>query len=161
MLSDDAFRAQLRRVLEQIRTWARNLGDAAHIEETETSTYWRMGVMPTADNTCPFELIAHFDQKFDLTVAAETYEACKLPEPRLLADIVTSIGDGRAITRLYHSRNTGMLRSVETIIQLSEDKDWRRMRLNGPFASAIAVEDCEATDKVYAPYRLEPTPNDR
>jgi hypothetical protein len=153
-LPDDTFRAQLREALARIRAWAASVAEAAHIETSETDSYWRLKAEPAAEHACAFELIVHHDQHFDLLVDPETYEECPIGDVHMLELIVEAIGDGRVTTRSHVSRNTGAVRSVETIIALSNGGDWRGHRLNEPLASVIRAEDCEAQDRCYVPYRL-------
>lgn len=154
MLADDAFRAQLRRTLMQLRSWAGTLRDAARVEESEADTFFRLGVTPVADTACAFELILHQDQHFDLAVGPEVYERIPIEDLALFPPLAEAIADGRVTTRTWVSRNTGAVRSVETIIHLPDDLQWRHERLNQPLAAAIGVEECEAQDHQYAPYRL-------
>lgn len=154
MLADDAFRAQLRRILTQLRSWAGTLRGAAHIEESEADTFFRLRVTPAADNACAFELIVHQDQHFDLAAGPEVYEHMPIEDLALFQPLVEAIADGRVTTRTWVSRNTGATRSVETIIHLPDGLQWRRERLNQPLAAAISAEECEAQDQQYAPYRL-------
>ena len=152
MLPDDVFRAQLRGVLAHLEAWAAAAGNVARIESSETDSYWRLSAVPTADHACPFELIIHGDQHFDLLVGAETYEQCPIGDVKLLSHLVEAIAGGRVTTRIQASRNTGAVRSVETVIALEGGGAWRGERLNEPLATAIRAEDCEAHDRHYVPY---------
>jgi hypothetical protein len=152
-LPDDAFRAQLRAVVARIRTWVASIDDVARIEMSEADAYWRLRAEPEAEHACPFELIVHADQHFDLTVGPETYEERSIGDVQLIAQLAEAIGDGHVITRTLASRNTDAVRSVETLVPLEGGAEWRGKRLNEPMASAIRAEDCEARDQHYVPYR--------
>ncbi len=152
-LPDDAFRAQLRVALARIRTWVASMGDVARIEMSEADAYWRLRAEPAAEHACPFELIVHADQHFDLIAGPETYEGRPIGDVQLLAQLVEAIGHGRVITRTLVSRNTDAVRSVETLVALEGGAEWRGECLNEPLASAIQAEDCEAHDRHYVPYR--------
>lgn len=152
-LPDDVFRAQLRDVLAHLRTWTASMDDVARIESAQTDSYWRLESEPVAQYACPFELIVHADQRFDLLVGPESYESCPIGTVKLLSQLVEAIGDGRVITRLHVSRNTGAVRSVETVIAVQGGGTWRNERLNQPLASAIHAQDCQAHDRLYVPYR--------
>ncbi|MGE5512829.1 MAG: hypothetical protein ACM31O_16435 [Bacteroidota bacterium] len=154
MLADDAFRAQLRQIVGQLRSWAAAQAGAARIQESEGETFWRLHAAPAADNACPFELILHHDRHFDLAAGPEVYERMPTEDLELIPPLVEAIAAGRVIRRTWVSRNTGAVRSVETIITLEDGRTWRRERLNEPLARAIGAEDCEAHDHQYAPYRL-------
>ena len=158
-LPDDAFRAQLRETLARIGTWGASVAEAARIETSEGDRYWRLEAAPAADHACPFELIVHDDQRFDLLVGPETYEGCPIGDVHMLLLLVEAIGDGRITTRCWVSRNTGAARSVETLIALAGGGTWRGNRLNEPLAAAIQAEDCEAQDRCYVPYRLRDEPS--
>lgn len=152
-LPDDVFRKQLRAAREQLKTWAASVEDFAQIDESETETFWRLSAIPRAAHACPFELIAYDDQHFDFLAGAEAYERQPLTDVKLLSELVEAIADGRIVTRVHASRNTGARRSVETVITLESAGEWRGERLNAPLAAAIRAEDCEAHDQRYVPYR--------
>lgn len=127
--------------------------DAAHVEESETDTYWRLTAEPIAERACRFELIVHDDQCFDLLVGPESYERRPIGEVDLIAQLVEAISAGRVTTRVHASRNTGAVRAVESVIALEGGGEWRGERLNEPLASAIREEDCGTQDRHYVPYR--------
>lgn len=153
-LPDDVYRSQLRQALKRIDAWAATASAVATIEVSEAETYWRLQAQPWAQHACPFELIVHHDQHFDLQVGAESYERCPVGDVGMLAQLVEAIGEGRVITRAHVSRNTGAVRSIETIIELNEGRLWRSERTNDPLAKVIRPEDCETQDRRYVPYRL-------
>ena len=46
MLPDDVFRSRLQSTITALRYWAPSIADAARLEETETSDYWKIIVAP-------------------------------------------------------------------------------------------------------------------
>ncbi len=59
MLPDDVFRSRLQATIMALRYWAPSIADAARLEDTETSDYWKIIVTPAMASACPFELILH------------------------------------------------------------------------------------------------------
>ena len=74
MLPDDVFRSRLQTTITALRYWAPSIADAARMQESETGNFWKIIVTPMVASACPFELILHFDQRYDLAVGDETYE---------------------------------------------------------------------------------------
>ena len=153
MLQDDAFRARLRSAIGQIKATLGRLGSVAHVEQSETDSYWRIAVEPAARNACHFELIVHVErQLFDIVIGPEAYESCPIDDDALLPGMVQAIVNGDVTTRRWTSANTGALHSVDTIVPLPDGTDWQRSRLEGPAARAIPPASRLSEDHRYAPY---------
>ena len=119
MLPDDVFRSRLHSTITALRYWAPSVADAAHIEETETGYYWKIIVTPTLTQACPFELILHFDQRYDLAIAQESYERLPIESFEIFLPFVEAVSEGSVVQRHWVSRLTGLERSVETLVTLA------------------------------------------
>jgi hypothetical protein len=52
MLPDDIFRSRLQSTITALRYWAPSIADAARLDETEASDYWRLTVKPKVASAC-------------------------------------------------------------------------------------------------------------
>jgi hypothetical protein len=144
MLPDDLFRSHLQTTLTALKYWAPSIADAARIDEAETGNYWKLGVEPHLANACPFELILHFDQRYDIAVGAEAYERLPIESFDLFLPFVEAIAEGRVVQRRWLSRLTGLERSVETLVMLSGGGIWREAR--GAMMTALPSLDDDGTE---------------
>ncbi len=155
MLPDDLFRSRLQTTITALKYWAPSIADAARIEETETGNYWKITVGPHLANACPFELILHFDQHYDLAVAEESYEHLPIELFDLFLPFVEAIADGRVVERRWVSYLTGMERSVETLVMLAGGGIWREARGTAPGTGLPSLDDdgTELRERRFLPYR--------
>jgi len=128
MLPDDLFRSRLQTTITALKYWAPSIADAARVEESETGNYWKIAVAPKLTNACPFELILHFDQRYDLAIGEETYEGLPIESFDIFLPFVEAVADGRVVQRHWVSRLTGLERSVETLVSLAGGGIWRETR---------------------------------
>lgn len=154
MLPDDVFRSRLQATITALSYWRPSIADAARIEETETGSYWKMVVRPFHAGTCPFELILHFDQRYDLAIADETYEDMQLDSFDQLVPFVEAISEGRVVQRHWCSRLTGLERAVETVVTLPGTGVWRGVRGADVTIPSLDQDDgLELRERRFLPYR--------
>jgi hypothetical protein len=154
MLPDDVFRSRLQSTVTALRYWAPSVADAARLEETESSDYWRINVAPMVAAACPFELILHADQRYDLAVADEVYENRPIESFDWIVPFANAVADGEIVQRRWISRLTGLERSVETVVMLGGGAIWREGR--GELPSRMPTLDDDGTElreKRFLPYR--------
>ncbi|MGZ5823953.1 MAG: hypothetical protein ACXWJ2_08430, partial [Hyphomicrobium sp.] len=133
--------------------WAPSIADAAHIEEAETGSYWKIKVAPTLPQACPFELILHFDQRYDLAVADENYESLPIESFDIFVPFVEAIADGSIVQRRWVSRLTGLERSVETLVTLPGGGIWREARGEPHLMPSLEDDGTELRERRFLPYR--------
>src|SRR5262245_7274658 len=131
MLPDDVFRSRLQTTITALRYWAPSVADAARLDDDETSDYWKLGVAPVVPSACPFELILHADQRYDLAIAGETYESRPIVSFDWFVPFAEAIARGNVVQRHWISRLTGLERSVETLVTLAGGGIWRDGRGQG------------------------------
>jgi hypothetical protein len=153
MLPDDLFRSRLQTTITALKYWAPSIADAARVEESETGNFWKIAVAPFLAKACPFELILHFDQHYDVAIDDESYEALPIESFDLFLPFVEAIADGRVVQRHWVSHFTGLQRSVETLVMLAGGDIWREMR--GETAGLPPLDDdgTELSEKRFLPYR--------
>lgn len=154
MLPDDIFRSRLQSTITALRYWAPSIADAARVEDTETGNYWRILVMPKIASACPFELILHSDQRYDLSVAGETYEGRPIDSFDWCIPFANAVASGDIVQRRWISRFTGVERFVETVVMLPGGGIWREG--NGGEHTAIPLLDDDGTElreRRFLPYR--------
>jgi hypothetical protein len=153
MLPDDVFRTQLQTTITVLKYWAPSVADTARIEETETGGYWKMAVVPHLAHACPFELILHFDQRYDLAVGAETYESLPIESFDIFLPFVEAIARGDIVQRQWISRLTGLERSVETLVTLAGGGIWREARGEVHGMPSLDDDGTELRERRFLPYR--------
>jgi hypothetical protein len=152
MLADDAFRSRLQVVIAELRRLADGLGDVATVDAAQAPDHYHLAVRPHAAAACPLELILHHDQRFDIVIGEETYEARPIEDLALFPALLTAIAAGRVLTRTWTTPATGAQYSVETLVFL-EERVWRDETVNAAVARVAARDDCVAHDRHCAPYR--------
>jgi hypothetical protein len=154
MLPDDIFRSKLQTTITALRYWAPAIADSARVEENETGSFWKTAVAPFTPNACPFELIMHFDQHYDVALDDETYEGLPIEGFDMFLPFVEAIAAGNVVQRHWVSRFTGLERSVETVVTLRNGGIWREtrgtVRTNAPPA---ADDGSELIERRFLPYR--------
>jgi hypothetical protein len=153
MLPDDVFRSRLQSTIMALCYWAPSIADAAHIEEAETGNYWKIKVVPTLQQACPFELILHFDQRYDLAVADESYEGLPIESFDIFVPFVEAIANGSIVQRRWVSRLTGLERSVETLVTLPGGGIWREARGEPHLMPTLEDDGTELRERRFLPYR--------
>ena len=153
MKPDDVFRAQLQSTITALRYWAPSIADAARVEEQETADYFKIAMTPFITAGCPFELILHNDQKYDLAIAGETYEDRPMPSLDLFLPFAEAIADGNVVHRRYVSRLTGLQHSTETRVTLADGYLWRESRSHVDESPSLDDDRTELLERRFLPYR--------
>jgi len=153
MLPDDIFRSRLQSTITALRYWAPSIADAARLEETETGDYWSLLVTPRAASACPFEMILHADQRYDIAVADEAYEGRPIETFDWFIPFASAIADGKVVQRRWISRLTGLERSIETIVVLGNGAIWREGRGDSRPTPSIGDDGTEVRERHFLPYR--------
>jgi hypothetical protein len=153
MLPDDIFRSRLQATITALRYWAPSIADSAHLEETENADYWRLLVTPAAASACPFELILHADQRYDLAVANETYEARPIDSFDWCIPFANAVADGNVVQRRWISRFTGLERLVETVVMLPGGALWREGNAASYQMPPSDDDGTELRERRFLPYR--------
>jgi hypothetical protein len=153
MLPDDLFRSRLQTTITALKYWAPSIADAARVEETETGSFWKITVAPFLAGACPFELILHFDQNFDVALADEAYEGLPLESFDLFLPFVEAIAEGRIVQRHWVSRVTGLERAVETLVMLAGGGIWREARGTSSPRPSLDDDGTELHERCFLPYR--------
>jgi hypothetical protein len=153
MLPDDVFRSRLQSTITALRYWAPSVADAARLEEEETSDYWKIVVTPAVATACPFELILHADQRYDLAIADETYESRPIESFDWFVPFAGAVSEGNVVQRRWLSRLTGLERSVETLVTLPGGGIWREGRGEMPRMPTLDDDGTELRERRFLPYR--------
>jgi hypothetical protein len=154
MLPDDVFRSKLQTTITALRYWAPAIADSARVEESETGSFWKTTVAPFTPNACPFELILHFDQHYDVALDDETYEGLPIEGFDMFLPFVEAVADGQIVQRHWVSRFTGLERSVETVVTLANGGIWRETRGAARTNAPPAADDGnELIERRFLPYR--------
>ncbi|KAB2941779.1 MAG: hypothetical protein K8F92_10410 [Hyphomicrobium sp.] len=153
MLPDDVFRSRLQTTITALRYWAPSIADAAHLEETETGDYWKIAVTPSVASACPFELILHADQRYDLAIADETYENRPIDSFDWFVPFAEAVAEGNVVQRHWISKLTGLERSVETLVTLPNGGIWREARGEPHLMPSIDDDGTELRERRFLPYR--------
>jgi hypothetical protein len=153
MLPDDVFRSRFQATVTALRYWAPSIADAAHLEEAETSDYWKIIVAPHVASACPFELILHADQRYDIAISDESYENRPIETFELFLPFVEAVADGSVVQRRWISRLTGLERTVETLVTMANGGIWSDSR--GEYHRMPTLEDdgTELRERRFLPYR--------
>lgn len=152
MSSDDTFRKQLQHVIAALETWAKEMQPWASIEAGPADGAWRISAVPHAPTACPFEIILRPDRKFDMVVGSEVYEDRPLDALTDIPQMVRSIANGRILIRRWKGQATGLLYSIETVVDLP-GTDEGHFRQRNPLAPPIDDVELEAELETFAPYR--------
>jgi len=153
MLPDDVFRSRLQSTITALRYWAPSIADAAHVEEAETGSYWKMIVAPALAQACAFELILHFDQRYDLAIGDESYENLPLESFDVFLPFVEAVADGSVVQRRWISRLTGLERSVETLVTMGGGGIWREARGEPHLMPTLEDDGTELRERRFLAYR--------
>jgi len=153
MLPDDVFRSRLQTTITVLRYWAPSIADAARVEEAESGNFWKIAVVPHFSKACPFELILHFDQRYDIAIAEETYESLPIETFDLFLPFVEAIAEGSVVQRHWISRLTGLERSVETLVTLASGGIWREARGVAQGMPSLEDDGTELRERRFLPYR--------
>ena len=152
MSSDDSFRKQLQHVIAALEDWAKEMEPWATVELGPADGTWRISAVPHAPTACPFEIILRPDRKFDMIVGGEIYEDQPLDALTDIPQLVRAISNGRILIRRWTGQATGLLYSVETIVDLPGSDEGRFVRRN-PDAPPIEDVELVAELETFAPYR--------
>lgn len=145
MMQDDVYRHTLQGTIEELRYWVPSIADVARVAEGGGPEYWHLDVSPKSPGGCPFEMLLRHDQHYDLVLAGQNYEFLPVPSLAVFLPLAQAVVDGRIIQRHWISTQTGVLRSIETLIDLGSSGCWRE--------GGRAGEGCERRDLHFLPYR--------
>lgn len=123
------------------------------MQEDETADYFKFAVTPHISAGCPFELILHNNQKYDLAIAGETYEGRPMPPLDLFLPFAEAVAEGNVVQRHWISRLTGLQRSTETLVTLANGYLWRETRGRGDGAPSLIDDGLEIRERRFLPYR--------
>lgn len=152
MLPDDVYRSRLQATIEGLRYWIPTVADVAHVSEREGDRFWKMSVTPAAANACPFELVLRTDQCHDLVIGGETFEDLPTKSLDAFVPLVEAIAEGRVMQCHWTSAATGTQTAVETIVTLSDGREWSSARMLTPLASDNP-DAVIASARHFVPYR--------
>lgn len=151
MLADDVYRSELTRTFAAMKEVAAGLADVAAVTTAATADHVRLSLVPNSPGACAVELMLRADQYYDIALATEFYEDCRIADLALFPAILKAVAAGHVIQRRAQSALTGAERSVETIVTLADGTLWRK-----GFAHTAAAGAAEASvwdDKRFLPYR--------
>lgn len=152
MLPDDVFRSRLEATVAALRYWVPTVSDAAKVTETAGDGYWKLAVRPFVATACPFDLMLRADQRYDITIAGETFEDLPVESLETFVPLITAIAEGRVVQRLRIAEASGRPLSLETIVRFPDSKLWSASRSLAPPAAAREPETL-LKDKHFLPYR--------
>ena len=109
--------------------------------------------MPKLGQACPFELILHFDQRYDLAIAQESYERLPIESFEIFLPFVEAVADGSVVQRRWISRFTGLERCVETLVTLANGYIWREARGEPHLMPTLEDDGTELRERRFLPYR--------
>lgn len=152
MLSDDVYRAELAKCFADLERATSALAGAAEIVTAKTPDFVRLSLLPHAAGACPVEIMLRADQYYDISVANEFYEDCRIERFDLFAPLIAAIARGDVIQRRHISAATGTERAIETIVTLSGGVVWRQGHVHTAVAAAIAEPATLRDDRRFLPY---------
>jgi hypothetical protein len=153
MLPDDVFHSRLQTTITVLKYWAPSIADTARVDESETDGFWKMAVAPGLSQACPFELILHYDQRYDLAIGEESYESLPIESFEVFLPFVEAIAKGDVVQRQWISRFTGLERSVETLVTLASGGIWREARGEPHGRPSLDDDGTELRERRFLPYR--------
>jgi hypothetical protein len=152
MLSDDTFHARLLATMASLRAWSGFVADVAAIEDAEIGDAWHFGLTPHMPGACPVDLVLRRDQRFDLTVAGQSYEDREVASLELFPPLMAAIADGRVVRRRAVSRATGLVHHTSTIVRLPDGSVFEA-GYPSPGGPVLADPTLEWRDLHFLPYR--------
>lgn len=153
MLPDDVFRTRLQATITAMRYWAPSIVDAARVEEAESADVWRMSVRPQVASACPFALVLHTEQRYDLHIGGEHYDGRPIESFSWFVPFASAVADGSVVQRRWRSRLTGLERAVETVVTLPDGGMWRDVRGDPPHMPSLGDDGLELHERRFLPYR--------
>jgi hypothetical protein len=152
MLPDDAFHARLAQTMASLRAWSGFVADVAVIENAEIGDAWHFGLAPHMPGACPVELVLRHDQRYDLTIAGQSYEDREIASLDLFPRLIAAIAEGRVVRRHAVSRATGLVHLTSTIVRLADGSVFEAADPR-PAAPALSDPQLEWRDLHFLPYR--------
>ena len=153
MLSDDVFRVKLRTTFAALERAVAPLETQAQLEIAQTPAYVRLSLIPHAIGACPVEIMLRADQFYDIAIASEFYEDCRIERLDLFEPLILAVADGNVIQRHHISAATGVQREIETIVTLPGGALWQKGYEDARFANAIPDDHTILRDRRFLPYR--------
>lgn len=153
MTSDDTYRSHLESTIASLKYWLPQISDAARIEESQGTGYWRVMATPHVAGACPFELVLRSSRSFDLVLDKELYEDLPLEAPQLFVPLLEAVSEGRVIERSKRSMATGAVSEVMSLVELGSGRSWQAARRVGPADATADADMQEFHDRHFLPYR--------
>ena len=144
-MQDDVYRHTLQGTIEGLRYWVPSMSDVAHVSEGGGPEYWHLSVAPKTPGGCPFELLLRHDQHYDMVLAGQSYEFLAVQSLAAFLPLAQAIIDGRVVQRRWLSTQTGVVKGIETLIELPDGRVWRE-----GFGGS---DDSASHDHHFMPYR--------
>jgi hypothetical protein len=156
MLSDDVYLSRLRGTTSILEAWAHAVRVHALVDVGHDEASWRLSVLPHARQACPFELMLRNDQRFDLTVGAETFEDLPITSLEIFGPLLEAIAAGNVAISSVSTVATGMNIGVETVITPVDLAPWIGLRAVAPAAFQITNIPVVRSERRFAPYARGP-----
>ena len=153
MLSDDVFRGKLRAIVADLERAVAPLAANASVDIAQTPEHTRLALIPHTQGACPVEIMLRADQMYDIAIASEFYEDCRIERLDLFQPLLMAIADGNVIQRHHVSAATGAERAVETIVTLPGGALWQKGYEDARVAGAIGDEQTVLRDRRFLPYK--------
>ena len=144
MLSDDVYRSQLAATFADLKRAAEPFADVALIDSAATPDFVRLSLVPNADGACAVEVMLRADQLYDISLANEFYEDCKIQDFAQFEPLILAITRGDVIQRRTFSAATDTERAIDTIITLPNGQIWRKGHIHNDVPTAIS-SDCASS----------------
>ena len=128
MLPNDVFERQYDQAILALQASMSRLAPFALIDSEATRDFWRGRVHPFAVNACPFEIILHRRQRYDITIGPETYEERTISSVAIFAPLLEAVAGANLIVRRWKSAMSGAAVAVETLVTLADGSLWRDRR---------------------------------
>ena len=148
---NDVVRAKAHMAQAAIRAWTGFIADVAEIRDVDAPDGWRIEIVPQMPGACSVKLRLRNDDRYDLTVGAQRYDARPIASREIFLPLLEAVADGNVTNARFISTSTGLVHSVETEIRLADGTIWRdrdrKLELPGG-GSAV-----ERQIQTYLPYR--------
>ena len=151
MVADDVFRSRLQAAIADLRQWGATVARSTHMEQTEGHDFWKLAATPLGAAACPFELVLRMDQKYDISIAGETYEDLPITRLDLFLPLVTAIAEGRVVQRHTLAAATAALLSIETRVTLDDGEIWSQRRDLADLP-LLTADETLVSDRHFLPY---------
>ena len=153
MLADDVYRTKLQTTTAGLKQIIASLSDVAEIVVAQSPEHARFSLIPHAIGACPVEILLRADQYYDIALASEFYEDCRIENLGLFEQLIQAVANGDVIQRHYISAATGAERAVESIVTLPGGTVWHKGHVHSRLSGALADGRAVYNDRRFLPYR--------